>query len=433
MTGLRDAAKNAGLTIEQFSETIQRQSSNIAAAGLSVPEGAKRIGDALRAGGEDLRGNLINLGFSIAEQGDLVAETMALMRQSGQPLRANGTQIAIETERYAENLRVIAAITGEDAKRKMAQTREITDQLAFQQKLNGMDEIQRGAIVKGMGNIPAALQKNVRDIVLFGNVVNKSGAVMTSLSPNIRALQDAIAAQVNAGTLTEKSARTLNKKYMDAIRADIVDQNGAFNSIALAQSAELTGIATDTAELSKTLLQDAKKQGKAATEAGEDSVKGQKKTTDTLTENVKSASIAAQSLAVALQDSLLKPMGLFAEATKGITEGMVKVVDKLYELANLPNPNATFQNRPSTKVSEIITETMMSKGGVATGPVSGYAATLHGTEAVVPLPDGKNIPVNLDTSSITTALQHQTATISELLRAQQQSNQLTSQLLSVSV
>jgi hypothetical protein len=51
----------------------------------------------------------------------------------------------------------------------------------------------------------------------------------------------------------------------------------------------------------------------------------------------------------------------------------------------------------------------------------------------VPLPDGKNIPVNLDTSSITTALQHQTATISELLRAQQQSNQLTSQLLSVSV
>ena len=80
MTGLRDAAKNAGLTIEQFSETIQRQSANIAAAGLSVPQGVKRLGNALRAGGDELRGNLINLGFSIAEQGDLVAETMALMR-----------------------------------------------------------------------------------------------------------------------------------------------------------------------------------------------------------------------------------------------------------------------------------------------------------------------------------------------------------------
>ena len=34
-------------------------------------------------------------------------------------------------------------------------------------------------------------------------------------------------------------------------------------------------------------------------------------------------------------------------------------------------------------------------GGVFTGPASGYPATLHGTEAVVPLPDGSTIPVTL--------------------------------------
>jgi len=34
-------------------------------------------------------------------------------------------------------------------------------------------------------------------------------------------------------------------------------------------------------------------------------------------------------------------------------------------------------------------------GGIATGPASGYPATLHGTEAVVPLPDGSSIPVTL--------------------------------------
>ena len=440
MTGLRDAAKNAGLTIEQFSQTIQRQSANIAAAGLSVPQGVKRLGNALRAGGAELRGNLINLGFSIAEQGDLVAETMALMRQSGQPLRANGTQIAVETERYAENLRIIAAITGEDAKKKMAQTREITDQLRFQQKLAGMDETQRKKIIEGMANIPAALQKNVRDIVLFGNVVNTTGAVMTSLSPNIRGLQNSIAEQVVAGTLTADSARTANKQYMDGIRGDLADENGAFASIALAQSAGLTGIAADTAELSNNLLKDAIKQGEAATTAGEDSAKEQKKTTDELTGNVKKASIAAQSLALALQDSLLTPMGLFADATRGITEGMVKAVDKLYELAGVPNPNKDFGTSTTQNTGMnygiaggLKSQPKLNESGVATGPVSGYAATLHGTEAVVPLPDGKNIPVNLDTSSITTALQHQTATISELLRAQQQSNQLTSQLLSVSV
>jgi hypothetical protein len=36
-----------------------------------------------------------------------------------------------------------------------------------------------------------------------------------------------------------------------------------------------------------------------------------------------------------------------------------------------------------------------AKGGISTGPRSGYLATLHGPEAVVPLPDGKSIPVKM--------------------------------------
>jgi predicted chitinase len=34
-------------------------------------------------------------------------------------------------------------------------------------------------------------------------------------------------------------------------------------------------------------------------------------------------------------------------------------------------------------------------GGIATGPDSGYETTLHGTEAVVPLPNGNSIPVEI--------------------------------------
>ena len=36
-----------------------------------------------------------------------------------------------------------------------------------------------------------------------------------------------------------------------------------------------------------------------------------------------------------------------------------------------------------------------ASGGISSGPTSGYPVTLHGTEAVVPLPDGKTIPVSL--------------------------------------
>lgn len=55
----------------------------------------------------------------------------------------------------------------------------------------------------------------------------------------------------------------------------------------------------------------------------------------------------------------------------------------------VPNDNVHFQ---------------FAKGGISTGPRSGYLATLHGPEAVVPLPDGKSIPVkmsgNRDSSSM---------------------------------
>ena len=42
----------------------------------------------------------------------------------------------------------------------------------------------------------------------------------------------------------------------------------------------------------------------------------------------------------------------------------------------------------------------LATGGVISGPRSGYSATLHGTEAVVPLPDGRSIPVqNVDSGA----------------------------------
>lgn len=39
-------------------------------------------------------------------------------------------------------------------------------------------------------------------------------------------------------------------------------------------------------------------------------------------------------------------------------------------------------------------------GGIASGPASGYPVLLHGEEAVVPLPDGRSIPVALDLSTL---------------------------------
>jgi hypothetical protein len=59
-------------------------------------------------------------------------------------------------------------------------------------------------------------------------------------------------------------------------------------------------------------------------------------------------------------------------------------------------------NKPSAKATGghmHVSIPEFAKGGIASGPKSGYKAMLHGTEAVVPLPDGKKIPVNMQESS----------------------------------
>ena len=52
-------------------------------------------------------------------------------------------------------------------------------------------------------------------------------------------------------------------------------------------------------------------------------------------------------------------------------------------------------NKALVSRGELIEAISAAEGGIASGPRSGYHAILHGTEAVVPLPDGKNIPVAL--------------------------------------
>jgi hypothetical protein len=70
-----------------------------------------------------------------------------------------------------------------------------------------------------------------------------------------------------------------------------------------------------------------------------------------------------------------------------------------------------------------------ANGGIAEGPKSGYPATLHGTEAVVPLSDNRSIPVSMDTGALTAAVHQQSGILTEILRTMRDTNSLTSGIL----
>lgn len=76
----------------------------------------------------------------------------------------------------------------------------------------------------------------------------------------------------------------------------------------------------------------------------------------------------------------------------------------------------------------------MQTGGIATGPKTGYQAMLHGTEAVIPLPDGKTIPVempNLDRSleQQVTMMGAQLVALEELVRYMRDNNSISTKIL----
>ena len=82
---------------------------------------------------------------------------------------------------------------------------------------------------------------------------------------------------------------------------------------------------------------------------------------------------------------LLTPGASFAG-----TEGLSRVqsyVDQILPMLSAPSV------ADSMRTPSIIPQAR--RGGILRGPDSGYAAELHGSEAVVPLPDGKTIPVSL--------------------------------------
>lgn len=73
-------------------------------------------------------------------------------------------------------------------------------------------------------------------------------------------------------------------------------------------------------------------------------------------------------------------------------DGVMYYLDPLIDVLS---PIIDFVANGLSKVGDFFGGMGFSDGGVASGPSSGYPATLHGTEAIVPLPNGRSIPVDI--------------------------------------
>jgi hypothetical protein len=112
--------------VDQYSRVVQANSRALGDSGVGVAEGAAamgRVGKIFDQNGGKVRTELRNLGYGLEEQAALTAQTMANMRRSAGG-KSTDAAVAEQTQKYAENLRTIAQITGEDAAAKVKQAAE---------------------------------------------------------------------------------------------------------------------------------------------------------------------------------------------------------------------------------------------------------------------------------------------------------------------
>ena len=96
-----------------------------------------------------------------------------------------------------------------------------------------------------------------------------------------------------------------------------------------------------------------------------------------------------------LKDMIIGSFKAMWNYAKGFINQFINLIWPLFSLINKGIKLASKVPGLGWVEKLTITKPQFKKGGIASGPGSGYPVELHGTEAVVPLPDGRSIPVTM--------------------------------------
>jgi len=498
MEGVRKSARDAGLTVDQFASVIKTNSAALGETGLTVTEAVKRMGNVgkvIKSSG--IETSLMKLGFGFEEQAGLIAEVMASMRRSGVLGTATNAQIAEATEKYATNLRIIANITGQDAKQALAQAEKKNQQYAVDAKLRkiaqetGQKDIkaQFDAFIATIEAVAPDQADAYRQMLVTSNqgmagVTTNLAANMTGYTQTMdKTIQQMYTGAFSAGKALETQSG-FAQKFSNNID-EIGDAVGIAGQFLNGQSAEYARGYTELQSL-MIKLQDPK--------AAIDAAEKRKEETNKATNDLLNAEIHAQRLRIeqeailtgqlaqfakvvdtilgSLEETVKKYMGQFKE--KSIFDGVMHVL----KTAGIGTAGGAGIGAARGAIVGGVGGSIVPGAGTVAGAGAGalagaltggayglfsgaglgiydviqgnYAAggIVHrpeiamigeggNSEAVVPLPDNRSIPVkmtgnSMDTKEMVSAIQQQSGILNQILTTMEKNNQLTSGILQTS-
>ena len=336
MDDIRFYSSRAGLTLTEFSDVIKGNAQNLAAAGYTVSEGAKIVANVtsrfpvtLGKSGLSLQREMQNLGYSFKEQADLVTEVITDLRRTGGT--ATNKQVAEATVEMAKNLRIVADITGEDAKQRMDQVKKEMEQTALDQKLRELarqynDPSLPGKVRAGLASMEETTRHSVTQALVSGGAVTDALAYISGVAEPAKE----IARNIETGAYSIRDMLTPLAKANDKTLAQANDMDKAVSMVSI-----LTGSMTDYAGAIDRKTQQAYKiRSENLDRVIADAEKSQG-ANEGLQKNVMDAESSAHNLAVSLERDLTPAIEKFST----LSIKMLSIVeDRLAQLGLIERP-----------------------------------------------------------------------------------------------
>ena len=257
MQDMQNMATAAGLGLKEFSEVVSKNKTELNNLGLSGGEAAARLAGGLGAAtttigksGQNLRKELMKMGFMYEDQGEIFTAFMAQQQAAGKLRVMSDIEVAKGARDYATNLKVISDLTGKDAKKLLERANSEMMRGALQNQLVGDQQIaftSASAILtdksKAVGD---ALTQYLSPL---GTIIDPTVVANQELADMVRAVGD----QVKAGNknITSYTYEQLAKT------ADEMRKNGAdFGSaVDTGLIAKISGAGSDIARVRNEILQ----------------------------------------------------------------------------------------------------------------------------------------------------------------------------------
>jgi hypothetical protein len=351
-----------------------------------MAEGMGKVASANGKSGAKLRDEMLAMGYSYEEQGEVMASYMAQQRAAGKDLKNIAPEeLARGTREYAANLKVISDITGQDAKKLAEKARA---------------EAMRGALMgKLSADQSAAFQQANQVMSKFGPEAQNA---LTQFMATGQVTDPAIAANKEMMELIRQTASSVKEgdKDIAAITADRMKtaSDGMKNDETLraTSTANLMG-ASDGAAGAIGKFADAAMAAGQTIGSGTESKKAAEAQADlagsagSVEQGFAKITGKAQDLAVEMEKLTGSHLGEYAQrsadafktAGDAVTK-MAKAIDSVHSSTIQPAANAggkALEDSYNMYAG-------YAEGGWSSGPASGFLEKLHGTELIIPTSGG---------------------------------------------